>query len=47
MQHSFVVIPALPDDINGMEFRLNVKPLRENPKLQEVQFEETTVTFQS
>ena len=45
MQHSFVVIPALPDDINGVEFRLSVKPLRENPEFQEVQFTETTVTI--
>jgi hypothetical protein len=45
MQHSFVVIPALPDNINGLEFRLSVKPLRENPEFQEVQFTETTVTL--
>lgn len=45
MQHSFVVIPALPDDINGVEFRLSVKPLRENPEFQEVQFTKTTITI--
>ena len=45
MQHSFVVTPALPDDVNGIEFCLSVKPLRENPQFQEVSFKETTVTI--
>ncbi len=42
MQHSFVVIPPLPDEVDGLEFRLTVKP-REVPEIQEVSLTETTV----
>src|SRR5680860_118439 len=44
MQHSFVVIPPLPDEVDGLEFRLTVKPL-EVPVIQDVSLTETTVTI--
>lgn len=44
IQHSFIVTPALPDDVTEVEFRLTVKPFRENPEFQEVSFVETTIT---
>ncbi|HVJ50207.1 hypothetical protein [Desulfitobacterium sp.] len=45
MQHSFVVIPPLPDEVDGLEFRLTVKPHREVPEIHEVFLTETTVTI--
>jgi len=36
------VIPPLPDEVDGLEFRLTVKP-REVPEIQEVSLTETTV----
>jgi len=45
MQHSFVVIPPLQDEVNGLEFRLTVKPHQEVPEIQEVYLTETTVTI--
>jgi len=45
MQHSFIVTPALPDDVSDLEFRLRVKPLPENPEFQKVSFKEATVTI--
>lgn len=45
MQHSFVVIPPLPDEVNGLEFRLTVKPHQEVPEIQKVSLTETTVTI--
>lgn len=45
IQHSFVVIPPLPDDVEGLEFLLTVKPHRETLAIQEVFLTETTVTI--
>ncbi|MDR3542077.1 MAG: hypothetical protein P4L69_14075 [Desulfosporosinus sp.] len=44
MQNSFVVIPPLPDKLDGFEFFLTVKP-RVVPEIQEVYLTETTVTI--
>ena len=45
MQHSFIVTPALPDNVSELEFRLSVKPFPENPGFQKVSFKEITVTI--
>lgn len=45
MQHSFVVIPPLPDEVDKFEFRLTIKPRREVPEIQEVSLTETIVTI--
>lgn len=45
MQHSFVVTPPLPDEVNRVEFRLTVKPIREVPEIQEVSLAEISVTI--
>jgi hypothetical protein len=34
MQHSFVVTPALPDDVTGVGFRFTVKPFPDVPEIQ-------------
>ncbi|MDQ7096497.1 hypothetical protein REC12_23150 [Desulfosporosinus sp. PR] len=44
IQHAFVVTPTLPDDVSGLEFRLDVKPF-ERPKLQEISLLKTSVTI--
>lgn len=43
MQYSFVVSPRLPDDVTGLEFRLNIKPFPEIPEKQTVALTESTV----
>ena len=45
MQHSFVVVPPLPDDLTGIEFHLSVKPFRPDLEMQEIFLEEKTVTI--
>lgn len=45
MHFSFVVSPRLPDETDGLEFQLNVKPMRDIPDIQEIVLTETTVTF--
>ncbi|WP_242976012.1 hypothetical protein [Desulfosporosinus sp. FKB] len=44
MQRAFVVTPALPDDLTGFEFRLNIKPI-ERSEFPEVPFAKTTISF--
>lgn len=44
IQRSFVVIPPLPDDVNGMEFRITIKPHAEAPEIQPI-LKELTVTI--
>lgn len=43
MQHSFVVTPPLPNDLNGVEFNLAVKPFPDAPEVRQVFTEEVTV----
>ena len=43
MQHSFVVVPPLPDDVSHLEFYLTIKPLHEIPEMQAVAFSESAV----
>ncbi|MCO1602221.1 hypothetical protein [Desulfosporosinus nitroreducens] len=43
MQYSFKVIPPLPDDVTGLEFRLSIKPFPEIPEMQTVNLSESTV----
>ena len=45
MQHAFVVIPPLPDEVSGIQFHLTVKPIREIPEIQEVSLGEISVTI--
>ena len=45
MLHSFIVTPALPDDVSEFEFRLSVKPLHEELEFQKIFLTETTVTI--
>jgi len=33
LQHSFVVTPSLPDDVTGFEFRLTIRPHRDETKI--------------
>jgi hypothetical protein len=44
MQQSFVVTPSLPDDLNGLEFRLTIKPFPDVPEFRQLFTEEVTVT---
>lgn len=34
MQHSFVVVPSLPDDVSNVKFTLAIKPFPEIPEMQ-------------
>lgn len=45
MQYSFVVAPQLPDDLTGVEFRLDVKPFPENQEMLTVALAEATVSI--
>lgn len=45
IQHSFVVTPPLPDDVNGLEFRITMKPFDEAPKPQAIALKDFTVTI--
>lgn len=44
IQHSFVVIPPLPDDVEGLEFRLTIKPYDEVPEPRTI-LKESAVTI--
>lgn len=33
LQHTFVVTPSLPDDVTGLEFRLTIRPHRDETKI--------------
>lgn len=43
IQHSFVVTPPLPDDVNELEFRISMKPYDEAPEIQTIAHQELTV----
>jgi len=43
IQHSFVVIPPLPDDVSGVEFSLSIKPYPQETDIQELLLTETSV----
>ena len=45
MQHSFVVIPALPDDVTQLDFMLTIKPIREVPEIRAVAYPDLTVNI--
>ncbi|ODA39353.1 hypothetical protein [Desulfosporosinus sp. BG] len=45
MQYSFVVAPRLPDDLTGVEFRLDIKPFPENQEILTVALAEATVSI--
>lgn len=44
IQRSFVVIPPLPDEVEGLEFRLTIKPYDEVPEPQTI-LKESAVTI--
>ena len=45
MQHSFVVTPLLPDDVEDVEFRLTIKPRHDYAKIQAFAATELSVTI--
>lgn len=45
IQHSFVVSPSLPDNVNGVKFHLTVIPFPEIQKIQELSLVEISVTI--
>lgn len=45
MQHSFVVVPSLPDDVSNVEFTLAIKPFPEIPEMQTVKIPELEVVI--
>ncbi|MDQ7096706.1 hypothetical protein REC12_24235 [Desulfosporosinus sp. PR] len=44
-QHSFIVVPPLPDDVAELEFRLSIKPFPEDREFREVVLKETTIAI--
>lgn len=45
IQHSFIVTPPLPDDVDGLEFRITTKPFDKALKPQAITLQDLTVTI--